>query len=344
MKSTALDASPVTVPARKSVWKRGATLLSVLISVALLVALYRNVQLNLVADALLQADRFWLIVSIGMILPITYLRALRFYWVAPAGSLPGSGEALRLTLVASALNVFLPAKSGDLIKSYFVATRSSTPAGVALAIVVYERLCDLFGLIAWCLVGWVIGRPQIDGIGVVFWSTLGAIWAVCFVLISSERAAVLVQTMVRQALPSTSLRKLHQLADGWPGLLQRLRGRRRFIVSYSLALWLTHLFQIWLFTVALSLDIPFTVSASLSAVALMVGQLPFTFAGLGARDVALVVLLARYTTPEVAAAMGVLISTRGLLPPLIGLPVMRPYLSSALEDARQWRQRVAGTS
>lgn len=87
--------------------------------------------------------------------------------------------------------------------------------------------------------------------------------------------------------------------------------------------------------------IPFTVSASLSAVALMVGQLPFTFAGLGSRDVALVVLLARSSTPELAAAMGVLMTTWALLPPLMGLPIMRPYLSSAVEDARVWWQKVA---
>ena len=92
------------------------------------------------------------------------------------------------------------------------------------------------------------------------------------------------------------------------------------------------------------MPIPFTVAASLSAVALMAGQIPFTFAGLGARDVVLVVLLARYMTPESAAAMGVLISTRGLLPPLMGLPIMRGYLSSAVEDARQWRQKAAMAS
>jgi hypothetical protein len=54
----------------------------------------------------------------------------------------------------------------------------------------------------------------------------------------------------------------------------------------------------------------------------------------------LVVLLARYTTPESAAAMGVLISTRGLLP-LMGPPIMRRYLSSAVEDAGRWRQKTA---
>ena len=87
---------------------------------------------------------------------------------------------------------------------------------------------------------------------------------------------------------------------------------------------------------------PFTVCASLSAIALMAGQLPFTFAGLGTRDVALVVLLARYMAPESAAAMGVLIATRNLLPPLIGMPMMRPYLASVVDEARRWRRQARG--
>lgn len=38
--------------------------------------------------------------------------------------------------------------------------------------------------------------------------------------------------------------------------------------------------------------------------------------------------------PEAAAAMGILIATRGLLPPLAALPIMRPYLAIAIEEAR----------
>ena len=131
---TEVLASPDQVPASpRTSWRRqAATWLSVLVSGALLVTLYQSLNIRLVAEALLRADKTWLVISVGMILPITFLRALRFFWVAPAGSLPGTGEALRLTLVASALNVFLPAKAGDLIKSHFIATRSDTPPGVAM--------------------------------------------------------------------------------------------------------------------------------------------------------------------------------------------------------------------
>jgi len=113
---------------------------------------------------------------------------------------------------------------------------------------------------------------------------------------------------------------------------------------FSVFLWLVHLVQIWMFTVALSIQIPFLACVGLSAIALMAGQLPLTFAGLGARDVALVVLLRGYTTPEAAAALGLLIATRNLLPPLAAIPIMRPYVAAALGDARRWRDGIPRTA
>jgi uncharacterized protein (TIRG00374 family) len=320
--------------------RRAATFLSVAVSGVLLVGLYRTVDVRLMGAALLRADRVWLAISIGMILPITVLRAIRFFWVAPPGSLPGVGEALRLTLVASAVNVVAPAKAGDLIKSYFVARRGNTSTGMALAIIVYERLCDLVGLISWCVLGWLVARPQVPGVPSQLWGLLAVIGGVCGVLILSKRVGAVLPAIVIRLRPHRAHGRLRGLVEGWPDLLQALRGRRRWILPYSLLLWLGHLFQIWMFTFALNAPLSFMTCASLSAIALIAGQLPLTVAGLGARDVALVVLLSRYMAPESAAAMGILIATRNLLPPLFGIPIMGPYLSSALGEAQRWRREM----
>ena len=317
--------------------KSATRLVSLAVSTALLIGLYRSVDFRLVGAALRGVDVPWLLVSLSMIVPITLLRAVRFLLVAPPGTLPGFGEALRLTLVSSALNVFLPAKSGDLIKSYFVSRRGGTTAGVGIAIVVYERLCDVFGLMFWCMTGWVIARPVVARLPSAIWPLLGTVGAACGVLILSLPAARFLRAATARAMPHPKLRKLRDLVQGWPDLLERLRGRRRWVVLFSMFLWLVHVVQIWMFTVALSVGIPFTVCASLTAVALLAGQMPFTLGGLGARDVALVVLLSGYISPPAAAALGILISTRGFLPPLAALPIMRPYLAAAVEDARARR-------
>jgi uncharacterized protein (TIRG00374 family) len=309
--------------------------LSVGVSAALLALLYRSIDIRAVADSLRQANGPWLVFSLSMIIPITLLRALRFLWVSPVGAINGFGEALRLTLVASALNVFVPGKAGDLIKSYFVRRRGGGSTGMAVAVVVYERLCDMLGLMFWCMVGFLIARPATSVVPAAVWPVLGAIGLACFALISSHRIGEFLRTVIVKALPSRKLQRVHSLVEGWPELLARLRGRRRWVALFSIFLWLVHVVQVWMFSIALSASIPFTVCASLTALALMAGQLPFTIGGLGARDVALVILLRGYVTPHTAAAMAILISTRNLLPPLAALPIMRPYLSLAVEEARR---------
>jgi uncharacterized protein (TIRG00374 family) len=300
----------------------------------LIAVLYRTLDVRLIGEALLRADPQWLVLSVAIILPITVIRALRFLWVAPEGAVPGAGEALRLTVVASALNLFAPAKAGDLVKSYFVATRADVSTGVSLSLVVYERLCDLLGLILWCLVGWMVARPRAAVLVPPFWLLLAICGAACATLTLSDRAAALARRVITSAGRSGRLRALLVLAEGWPDLMQLLRRRRRWIMLLSIGLWLAHLWQIWLFTVALSTHVPFFVCASLAAVALMAGQLPFTLAGIGTRDVALVVLMSSYMPPESAAAMGILIATRGLIPAIVGMPFTWPYLSSLFGTAR----------
>jgi uncharacterized membrane protein YbhN (UPF0104 family) len=335
------EAAVIVTEGGRARWRPAAGLIGVAASAALITVLYRSLDIGVIAATLARADPIWLLVSVLLILPITFLRGLRFFWVAPRGALPGVGEAFRLTVVSSALNVFLPAKSGDLVKSYFVATRSGTSAGVSVAIVLYERLCDVACLITWCMVGWVVGRPDVPGLPGWFWPLLGLVGVACGVLIVSGRLATALFAMALRLLPAKAPRKLVQLASGWPELLVALRGRRTQVLLFSLVLWLAHLCQIWLFTVTLSAHVPFTVSASLTAVALMAGQLPLTLAGIGARDVALVLLLARYMPGESAAAMGILIATRNILPPLFGLPFIGPYMSSVLDEARRWRSGTA---
>lgn len=313
-------------------WKpRGATLFSLVLSAAILTALYRSIDVRLIVGDLRSVDKAWLVASIGMIVPITLLRAIRFHLVAPRGTMRGTGEALRLTLVSSAANVFLPAKSGDLIKSYFLANGRWASVGISVAVVVYERLCDLVGLITWCALGWFLARPDVSGVPPLLWPLLGMFGALCGVLIASERVARLGSALVARVLAGR-WRRVQTLADGWPRFFEALGTRRTGVILLSLLLWLVHVIQIWMFTVTLAIRIPFTVCVSLTAVALMVGQLPFAFAGLGARDVALVVLMRGYVRPESAAALGLLIATRNLLPPLAALAIVRPYIARLASD------------
>ena len=316
-----------------------ATIVGLIVSALLLVGLYSRVDLAAVWAVLRGGNLMWVILSIGSIVPITLILALRFYWVAPPGGLPSYLEAVRLTLVTIAFNLFLPSKSGDLVKSYFVAKRSDVRTGTALSIIVYERLCDLFGLIACCLVGWLISPPFEGGIPTAAWTLIAGVGALCLVLLASERSAGWLYQIAHYLLPKQRLTRLHKVAAGWPDLHAAIRGRRARVLILSIGLWVGHMAQMWLFTFAVSTSLPFTTSMSLFALALLAGQLPLTFAGFGARDVALVVLLSGHMPAAAAAAVGLLSATRGFVPSLAAVPIVRPYLAVLAGEAALWRPK-----
>jgi uncharacterized protein (TIRG00374 family) len=323
-------------PGKPRSWK---TFLGLLVSALLLAGLYSRVDIRAVVDVLRDGNPTWFAISIGSIVPITLVLALRFYWVAPPGALPSYVEAVRLTLVSIAFNMFLPSKSGDLVKSYFVAKRSDVRTGTALSIIVYERLCDLFGLITCCLVGWLISPPFAEGVPGAAWILIAGVGASCLVLLASERSAGWLYQFAHYLLPLQRLTRLQKVAAGWPDLHATLRGRRARVLVLSIGLWAGHMVQMWLFTFAVSASLPFSTSLSLFALALLAGQLPLTFAGFGARDVALVVLLSGHIPAAAAAAVGLLSATRAFVPSIAAVPILRPYFAVMAGDAVRWRPK-----
>lgn len=179
-----------------------AGLLGVVVSGSLFAVLYTQLDGRAVWVIIQSASPFWLAVSTGAIVPITLIVARRFHAATPPGTLPSYWEAVRLILVATAFNMFLPAKSGDLVKSYFVAKRGNVPTGVALSIIVYERLCDLLGLVTWCLVGWFVRPPAAGAIHASGWLSFTTIGAGCLLLVTSERSAGRLLAIVHRLFPS----------------------------------------------------------------------------------------------------------------------------------------------
>src|SRR5262245_66580220 len=83
-------------------WKpRGARLFSLVLSAAILAALYRSIDIRLIVRDLRSVDRVWLVMSVGMIVPITWLSAICFYLVALRGTMPVIGEDVWFAFVES---------------------------------------------------------------------------------------------------------------------------------------------------------------------------------------------------------------------------------------------------
>lgn len=319
--------------ARKAIVRAGAVVCSAL----LMVGLYRTLDAGHVLRILRNADVPVLLVAIGLLAPITMLRAMRFRWLLPHDALSGHVESLRLTLIASAVNVFMPAKAGDFIKSVVVSRQARTPLGLTTAVVVFERTSDLAGLILWCLVGYLVSPTVSALLPPVTWLVLwGVGLAATGILLMPSLLTTLWSMAGSRGGDSRLRRMISGFVLGWSELHRTLGHRRHRMVLFAVALWLVQLVQVWLFTVTVGADLPLADGVAITGIALMVGQLPITVGGIGARDIALVVLLSPYMAPEQAAAVGVLTLSRNLLPPLAALPLLPRYLAlfSSHERAR----------
>ena len=309
-------------------------LLSLVFSVAILALIYWKIGPENRARLLAifaECDRGWMALSLAMVVPLTLFTAWRLQQLMPARGQLGFGEANKLILVASVLNLVLPSKMGDLAKAWFLRDRSGLSGSLALSLVVFEKSCDMLSLLVWCGFGLAI-YPEKNG---VFWLITAAVASMLLLgglLLGSKKFAAFFFALAARFAPGKIAAKIGKLAASWSEMHDYFwSGKSRLlkVTGTSVFIWFLHLLQIWMFIIALRASVPFVRNLALSPIAILAGLLPVpTFGGAGTRDGALVALYAPYFTAPTALALGLLCTARYLLPALGGLPFAGPYFSS----------------
>ena len=89
-------------------------LLSILISLGILVVLYWKIDFAKLLPVFRASDPQWMALSLAMVVPLTLFTSWRLQQLMPRAGQLAFGEANRLILVASVLNLVLPSKMGDI--------------------------------------------------------------------------------------------------------------------------------------------------------------------------------------------------------------------------------------
>lgn len=303
---------------------------SIVISIAILVYLYTQIELMSLIAVFKNCDRFLLAVSLAMVVPITLMTAWRLQQLVPKHTL-GFLEANRLILGASVLNMVLPSKMGDIAKSYFMAERSKISGTLALSISIFEKASDLLSLLLWCVFG-LLFYPAKDSL---FWLMTAGVacgLGLGLLMLGSVSFAQGFLAIATRLAPQKLKSKLKAMQQSWTEMHQYFWSDRRqllIISSTSVFIWFLHLLQIWFFILALKAIIPFIVSLALAPLSILAGLLPLTFAGIGTRDAAIIYFYQDYLSEATGAALGLLCTSRYFIPALIGLPFLGQMLGAA---------------
>lgn len=307
------------------------------VSLGLLLLLYAVLDVDALGQALGRTDPVLLALSVALLAPPFLASAWRLDWMAPPGNRPGTWRAFKLIMLACTLNMVLPSKMGDIAKAAFLRRPGERGLGAPLALVVFEKGWDVLGLVACGLIAVLIGA----GSGVpswIPWLLAGLTAAGGVVLVSRELPGALLRPAGRWLG-----RDLAAAIEPWREIQDRVygtSGRTVALVAGSILIWALQLLQIGTMALALGMPLPPVTGAALLTIGILAGLLPFTFAGIGTRDAAFVLLLAPYADTSTAAALGVLFMGRLTVPALIGLLVM-PQEAAGLADLRP-RRREAG--
>ena len=307
-------------------------LLSLLVSVLILALMYWKIgpenRTRLVA-IFAQCDSLWMVLSLGMVVPLTLFTSWRLQQLMPQAGQLGFGEANKLILVASVLNLILPSKMGDIAKAYFMRDRGHLNGALALSLVVFEKSCDMLSLLLWCVFGLAI-YPEKNGIFWLMTAAVGSMLLLGGLLLGSKAFAQFAFGFAGRFAPKKLGAKIIHFAESWGEMHDYFWASKTRLLKVTLTsvfIWFLHLLQIWMFILALRASVPFVRNLALSPLAILAGLLPVpTFGGAGTRDGALVALYAPYFATPVALALGLLCTARYLLPAIGGLPFISQYM------------------
>ncbi|MDY6896778.1 MAG: lysylphosphatidylglycerol synthase transmembrane domain-containing protein [Cyanobacteriota bacterium] len=315
-------------------------IISIAVSLTILIIIYWKIDFPRLIEVFQNSDKLWMTISLGMVVPLTMLTAWRLQQLTPSRTRLGFGEANRLILTASVLNMVLPSKMGDIVKAYFIKERGHLEGSLSLSLVVFEKACDMLSLLLWCAFGLTL-YPQKDWL---FWIMTACVISgliIGLLLIASRQFANLIFQFTGRIAPQKIRLKIAKLRDSWNEMHKYFwRDKKHLskIALTSIIIWFGHLLQIWFFTFALKQTVPLLAHLALAPLAILAGLLPLTFAGVGTRDAALIAFYQPYMNAPTAAALGLLCTSRYLLPALGGLPFLGQYLTT-IKKMRQTQKK-----
>ena len=298
------------------------------ISAAILAVIYRRVDPGAILAVLKNAAPGPLAWAAFLLAATTLLSAARLDLLLPPERRLGLGTSLQLILAASVLNLVLPARSGDLLKSLFMRRHGRISGTLAAALVVFEKTTDMLALLVWCAVGLAL-RFEAEPFFRVMLAVVVAGLAAGIGLLASPRLADVLFALALRLGPGSMTERLRALRAAWRemhALFWRAWPACIMTMALSMLIWLLHLLQFWFMARALGAPLPMLVTLALVPLAIVAGLLPLTLAGIGTRDAALIALLRGFMNPATGAALGVLATLRYILPALAGLPALHRYL------------------
>ena len=221
----------------------------------------------------------------------------------------------------------MPSKLGDLSKGFIVQSLDNKKYPQTLHVFTfYEKVSDLFALISIAffvsIVRFLINYVPILSPDIFISKQLNLL----FLLVN-----LLIFLLLLFFLAPINKNLINKLSNKLPTKIKeilyfskRLSWNKFYKFQlFSVLIWLIHIFQMLLFASSIGLPLWSTSGPFVLILSVLVGLLPLSFAGVGTRDASLAYFLTPYFGSTKPLFLGVLLTSRYLIPAIIGLTFLR---------------------
>lgn len=276
-------------------------LLGVAISAALLVYLFRGVDLHDVLVRLADTHWGWLVASVVLNLVSLWIRAWRWYYLFPPGSQPF--HLFNALMIGYLGNNLLPLRAGEIVRVY-VASRRGQRFWTVLATIVVERALDglAVGLIVAALFLTIPVPARFRWPAILFLSAdLVAMVILGLLAFAPQACATAIRALFHRStgIERRLMSALGIMREGLEGV--RTGHHTVPIVLSSAGIWLVLALAMWAALRAANLDLPLAASWTTLAFLGLGVSLPSSPGFVGVVQAAVVLALALFAVPHTEA-------------------------------------------
>ena len=261
-------------------------LISTLIPLVLIVLAARNVDLGEAARALGRSQILYVVLALVVYYLTFPLRSLRWArLLREGGANIGWRDLLKILFLGWFVNSIVPAKLGDLYRSYLVKRRFGISMSRTVGVVVAERLLDLLIVFVLLIVGGYVafGRTVLPDLRILYLS--GGVLAIAMVV--GLAAIYFVAPHLARFFPA-EVRRIGRLFR--EGVVHSFRALP-IAGPLTLLIWSAEALRLFFVLTALGLDIPLSGVVFVAVAVALLTTVPLTPAGFGFVEIAMVYVL-----------------------------------------------------
>ncbi len=296
------------------------SLIAILVTIIIFALIFQRISIESLASYIGSMDIVFLGAYLLFFVPIIFFGALRWKVIISGDSAIGMKEALNSVLLATSMNIITPSRLGDFSKAHYMKKTCKVPLSKGVSLVFAEKMTDIFSLFFLSLLG--IFFLQVQQLYPVGYLSLAVIVLFSVFVIFLNRTGGLFSFLAKS-------RRLGKIVSTSFDSLTKLRGDRKLlakIILLTMVIWVLNITQICFIFLAFSLNVPILAIFGLMPIALVIGMIPVTIAGMGTRDSAIIMLFSGFAPSAAMLSVSFFCTVRYIIPALFGLPSAKKYI------------------